>query len=70
MKKIICTFFATIVLALIIIDILLIIEGSAEMFPTPEKDSGMRMVYGMFMIPLCIVEFFLVRGIFSGKSRK
>ena len=70
MKKIICTVLATIVLVLIIINMLLIIEGSLEMFPTPEKDSGMRMIYGMFMIPLCIVELFLVRGIFSRKSKK
>ena len=70
MKKIICTILATIVLALIIIDILLIIEGSLEMFPTPEKDSAMRMIYGMFMIPLCIIESFLVYGIFARKNKK
>lgn len=48
--------FVAIVLAL---DLMYFVQGSQEMFPTEEKQSGIREVTGFAAVMLCLVEFAL-----------
>ena len=67
MKKAFYIIISIIVAILIFIDISLISVGSLEMFPTPEQIEKGRIAYGLFLLPLIIIEAFILTRIFKKK---
>ena len=56
---------AVLVAFLLFLDISFFIQGSLEMFPTPEQIDKGRTVYGLLILPLTTIEVFLVFIVFK-----
>lgn len=67
MKKAIYIIIATIVAIIIVIDIFLFVLGSLESCPTVEQVEKGRIIYGLFFIPLTIIEAFILTRFFNKK---
>lgn len=63
MKKVIWIIIAIMIALLLILDICLFVEGSLEVFPTPEQIEKGRIAYGLISIVLAITEIFVIRKI-------
>jgi hypothetical protein len=65
MKKAFYIIMSILVALLIVIDVSLLISGSAEAFPTAEQIEKGRLVYGLILLSLLAFEAFILTRIFK-----
>ncbi len=63
MKKAFWIILSIVVAIIILLDIFLLAFGSLETFPTAEQIEKGRIVYGLFLVLLIIVETFMLTRI-------
>ena len=51
----------------IVASVAYMIVGSLEMYPTPEKISGNRMIFGAVLVPVCTAEAIVLKRLFRKK---
>ncbi len=67
MRKAIYIIIAIIVAIIVVIDIFLFVLGSLEPCPTVEQIEKGKIIYGLFFIPLIIIEAFILTRFFNKK---
>ncbi len=67
MKKTSYIIILVLVAIILMIDIFLLVCGSFEAYPTAEQIEKGRIVYGVFLVPLIIIEVFITTRIFKKK---
>ena len=67
MKKVLWIIISIVVAMMILADLFLFISGSLEAFPTAEQIEKGRIVYGLFLVPLIMIEIFTLIKIFKKK---
>ncbi|MBR5539633.1 MAG: hypothetical protein IKU61_07015 [Clostridia bacterium] len=67
MKKAFLIIVSIVVATIIVIDVFLLISGSLEAFPTEEQIEKGRIVYGLFLGILIIIEAFVLTRVFKNK---
>ena len=68
MKKAFWILLSIVVAIIIVLDIFLLVWGSLETFPTAEQIEKGRILYGILLVPLVIVEAFVLTRIFKKVS--